>query len=372
MKVDASLIEMTSDASYFGRQVEKNFKIEDDGILVSRKTTEEKRHTEAYRLYVTGGDESLELESPLASMDSRQRTLYTASIFDWAANAIEEVVGKFQGEAESSRGLRNGSSNTARTPLSIDDSRVQIYTEMASEFRKQVNTLIPEGSELEEVWQENRMNAKIIEARYSNFYEKETTLVTANGIVKTAGGHEINFSLNLGMQREARVEKFEIIKMVDPLVINFSGEVANLTGGRMQFDLDGDGTAEEVARLGKGSGFLTLDLNGDGRVNSGKELFGPSTGNGFKELAFYDKDNNNWIDENDPIYDQLMVWTGEGKGGLKKLSHTGIGAIHLGAVTSPFMIKDAANNALGQVVSTGLALTEDGRVTSVQQVDLTV
>jgi hypothetical protein len=31
-------------------------------------------------------------------------------------------------------------------------------------------------------------------------------------------------------------------------------------------------------------------------------LFGPQTGNGFAELAEYDEDKNNWIDENDSIY----------------------------------------------------------------------
>jgi hypothetical protein len=45
----------------------------------------------------------------------------------------------------------------------------------------------------------------------------------------------------------------------------------------------------------------------DGRVNDGRELFGPRTGDGFAELAAYDDDGNNWIDENDGIHDNLSI-----------------------------------------------------------------
>jgi hypothetical protein len=32
---------------------------------------------------------------------------------------------------------------------------------------------------------------------------------------------------------------------------------------------------------------------------------GPQTGNGFAELAAYDADRNNWIEEGDPAYGDL-------------------------------------------------------------------
>ena len=40
-----------------------------------------------------------------------------------------------------------------------------------------------------------------------------------------------------------------------------------------------------------------LDINEDGKINDGKELFGTASGNGFGDLAAYDQDNNGWIDE---------------------------------------------------------------------------
>lgn len=65
-----------------------------------------------------------------------------------------------------------------------------------------------------------------------------------------------------------------------------------LTEAKYNFDLDSDGREDLISFVRPGSGFLALDLNGDGRVNDGRELFGPATGDGFAELARYDQDGN--------------------------------------------------------------------------------
>lgn len=160
----------------------------------------------------------------------------------------------------------------------------------------------------------------------------------------------------------------------DPLVINFDGTAAELTQTKFSFDLDSDGTQESISFAGPGAGFLTLDLNQDGIINSGAELFGPASGNGFVELAGYDQDSNGWIDENDAIYQKLRIWTkdADGNNQLFALGKKGIGAIYLGNAPTQFAIKDAANNLQGQVKSTGLFIRENGTAGTVQQVDLAV
>jgi hypothetical protein len=117
-----------------------------------------------------------------------------------------------------------------------------------------------------------------------------------------------------------------------------------------------------------GSGFLAIDRNQDGKVNDGSELFGPRTGNGFAELAAYDSDGNGWIDENDPVFSDLKVWT---QGGLYSLKDMGIGAISTESVETPFAIKDSANNLQGNVRGSGVYLSEDGDAGAAEQVDLT-
>ena len=123
-----------------------------------------------------------------------------------------------------------------------------------------------------------------------------------------------------------------------------------------------------------GSGFLALDLNGDGKVNNGSELFGPKSGDGFADLAKYDSDGNNWIDENDPIYDKLRIWTKDSDGNdkLLALGEKGVGAVYLGNVDTNFSMKDSGNNLQGQISKTGIFLRENGTAGTINHIDLAV
>lgn len=210
-------------------------------------------------------------------------------------------------------------------------------------------------------------------------YEKETVSFVAAGVIKTSDDKEIKFALELDMQREyASYESFSFragdAKLTDPLVVNFNGTAAELSNVRFAFDLDSDGFEEDVPLLKPGSGFLVFDINNDGAVNNGSELFGPRTGNGFNELAAHDIDANNWIDENDPVYNQLYVWTMDEMGGqnLSSLKQRGIGAINTGNVATMFDLKGADNELLGRTVRTGIYVNEGGTVGTIQQLDLAV
>ncbi|MCX7780199.1 MAG: hypothetical protein N2491_04665 [Negativicutes bacterium] len=209
--------------------------------------------------------------------------------------------------------------------------------------------------------------------------EQEKMTFTATGSVKTADGREINFTAQLSMTRQFMAEQHISIKagdaLLDPLVINFDAPAARLTAAKYSFDIDADGDAEQVSFAAPGSGFLALDLNGDGIINNGKELFGPNTGNGFAELAQYDADGNNWIDENDAIYDRLRIWTKDANGNdqLFAIGQKGIGAIYLGNVSTEFSHKSLQDNSLqGQLRRTGVFLRENGTTGIMQQVDLAV
>lgn len=213
---------------------------------------------------------------------------------------------------------------------------------------------------------------------YESHYESESTSFSAQGVVHTADGREINISVELNMSREFMSQQQLSLRagdaLKDPLVINFSGTAAELTERSFSFDIDVDGTSDQIAFVGPGSGFLALDRNGDGEINDGSELFGPESGNGFADLAAYDSDGNNWIDENDSIYDRLRIWSKDESGNdqLVALGQRGVGAIYLGHIDTPFLLKDAANDTLGAVRDSGIYLEEDGGVGSIQQLDLVV
>ncbi|MBK8525415.1 MAG: VCBS repeat-containing protein [Betaproteobacteria bacterium] len=217
--------------------------------------------------------------------------------------------------------------------------------------------------------------------RHERYSETEQTRFAASGTVQTADGREISFKVELSMSRSYHEESDVRLRLgdaarqqKDPLVLNFAGNAAQLLDQRFSFDLDADGTAENINRLAAGSGFLVFDRNGDGKANDGSELFGTKSGDGFADLAQLDDDGNGWIDENDADWAALHVWTpdAEGGGALRTLQEAGVGAIALTRVATPFALKDDDNTTQGEIRSTGLYLQENGSVGTVQQVDLSV
>ena len=208
-------------------------------------------------------------------------------------------------------------------------------------------------------------------------YESETVSYGAQGIINTADGKTITVDINMYMSRQTATyfsTFVETERPVDPLVINYGGAAASLTGERFDFDLTRSGNPEKLSILGEGSGYLALDKNGDGKINDGNELFGPNTGSGFGELRAYDTDGNNWIDEADSIFSSLKVWSRDKYGNeqLFTLKELGIGAIYLGDVSTEFSFKDGSGQTQGIMRSTSFFLKEGGGAGTISHVDMVV
>lgn len=211
----------------------------------------------------------------------------------------------------------------------------------------------------------------------STYTEQESSTVQASATVHTADGQTLSIGISLAMSRSYSEQSTVTIRVgdqpqaKDPLVLNFDGNAAQLTSQTFSFDLNGDGKTENVAMLSGNRGYLALDTNGNGQIDSGKELFGPATGEGFQELAAYDQDGNGWIDEGDAVFQKLQIWKPAG-GPLQSAASMGVGAISLTTTASPFELRGSANQSLGAVRSTGMYLMENGAAGTIQQIDLTV
>ncbi|MEY3900773.1 MAG: hypothetical protein RL189_79, partial [Pseudomonadota bacterium] len=140
------------------------------------------------------------------------------------------------------------------------------------------------------------------------------------------------------------------ILMFSPIVLDFTNVgrplFSSLEESRVKFDLDGDGVKERTGWLGgfDGVGLLAMDLNGNGSIDGGHELFGEGTKlahngkkarEGYSALGQYDLNRDNLIDSKDAAYRRLLVWfdknkdgkTGEGE--LVPLAETGVTKISL-------------------------------------------
>lgn len=209
------------------------------------------------------------------------------------------------------------------------------------------------------------------------FSKKSHMAMEASGQVKTEDGRTIDFSLNLSHTRSLEFKSYKKVTMgeqVDPLVLNFDGKLPALSDKKFSFDIDNDGTSDQVSYLTGESGFLSIDLNEDGIINDGSELFGPQSGSGFKDLSVYDDDSNGWIDENDDVFDKLRIWMKDdsGKDELIALGEKGVGAIFLGAVSTPFQLLDKDLKANGVISESGIFLRENGVAGNIHHVDFTI
>lgn len=207
--------------------------------------------------------------------------------------------------------------------------------------------------------------------------ETESTVFNGNGTVVTADGRTIDFNISMEMSRsftetvESLTSETQYM-LTDPLVIKLNDAPETISDQTWYFDIDGDGIKEEISQLAKGNGFLALDLNGNGIIDDGNELFGTKSGNGFKDLAAYDEDGNGWIDENDAIYSKLKIWVKDDAGNDKLigLGEADIGAIYLGSASTAFSHKSSDNETQAVVRETGFYLHEStGAAGIVQQID---
>ena len=209
--------------------------------------------------------------------------------------------------------------------------------------------------------------------------ESESTTFASSGMVKTQDGRSIDFNIEVSMSRAftSQINTLTTQNYIktDPLVINLDTDIGSVTDQKFLFDLDSDGDEEEISFAGKGSGFLALDRNGDGRIGDGSELFGTKSGDGFKDLAAFDEDGNGWIDENDSIYSKLKVWTKDEDGNdyLINLKDADVGAIYLDNADTQFSLKDGNNRLNGEIKKTGIYLHEStGAAGTLNHVDLAV
>lgn len=122
-----------------------------------------------------------------------------------------------------------------------------------------------------------------------------------------------------------------------PIVIDVLGDGFNLTNAAngVKFDLKGDDLQRQWSwtAVNSDDAWLALDRNNNGRIDSGKELFGnftaqaaPPAGeqrNGFIALAKYDKTanggNNDYvIDARDGIFTNLRLWQDRNHNGFSE------------------------------------------------------
>jgi hypothetical protein len=151
-----------------------------------------------------------------------------------------------------------------------------------------------------------------------------------------------------------------------PIVLDLDGDglTASAPHAGVRFDLFGVGASVRTAWPTGGDALLAIDLDGDGRIASGRELFGEATrggySDGFAALAALDDwiaggNGDGVIDASDAAFSRLVLWRDADRDGvsddgeLAALWTEEIVALPLSHATSD--ARDAGGNAIRLVGS---------------------
>lgn len=337
------------------------------------------------KIYGNKGTEVHKLGELQSQQSQEGKRTSGSTFFDMIKGQMtEEATGEME---QSMLGMRRGLSAVERLEESAERKSIrEIRHQSLLYLLRRLHEILKQNRMPENnsgvYWESSGQNGTISSIETEEYYgEKETTAFSTKGTVVTADGREISFGVDLAMSRsfeEYYSSKVDFApkqeaSLVDPLVINLDTNIATVSDQKFYFDLDADGTMDEISKLNSGSGFLAMDKNEDGKINDGQELFGTASGNGFEDLAKYDEDGNGWIDEADSVFDKLLIWTKDEKGEdrLLKIKKAGVGAICLENVTTEFSLNSKKTNELnGKIQKTGIFLYENGTAGTMQHLDL--
>lgn len=162
-------------------------------------------------------------------------------------------------------------------------------------------------------------------------------------------GEGIRFTA-FGSDGQGSVSSDYRVQLYSPVVLDFMSVgrpmFSALESSNVRFDLDGDGKTERTGWLAgyRDVGFLGLDMNGNGSIDSGSELFGEATvlnksgkkaRDGYAALAQYDSNKDGFIDSKDAVFSKLVVWFDRNQDGrtnsdeMVSLADTGVTKVAL-------------------------------------------
>ena len=196
--------------------------------------------------------------------------------------------------------------------------------------------------------------------------------ITAVGVLSSDHDNTIPFTLQLrdGDGDPTSTASFSVhvkdgltpVAAAPPVVLDLDGDgtefVARSAG--VTFDYLGGGSPLHTAWAGKDDGILAIDLNGNGKVDSGKEIvFG---GNGLTDLqgiaATYDSNHDGLLDARDAEFAKFGVWQDANSNGVndagefRTLAEAGIASINLTSDGKAYSAADGDVTVHGETVYT--------------------
>lgn len=204
--------------------------------------------------------------------------------------------------------------------------------------------------------------------------------ITGPGVGSVLIDTEKEFTRILGFSLEKMSSLFNASEITpSPLIVDLDGDGVETSGkaNGVYFDHDGNGFAEKSGWVGKDDGLLVRDINGNGQIDNGTELFGNnsvlSSGqkaeNGFEALKDLDSNHDGVFDNKDAAWNEVKVWKDSNQNGLVEdgelltLEQANVSGMNLGYQDKD--IVDENGNTIGQ---TGSFIKGDGSIGDISDI----
>jgi len=154
-----------------------------------------------------------------------------------------------------------------------------------------------------------------------------------------------------------------------PLVVDLDGDgVRPDARQRISFDLGATGETVRIPALRGADALLALDVNGNGSIDDGSELFGNATScggqrctDGVEALGRHDQNRDGRIDARDAVFARLRLWRdadGDGKSTTDEL--VGLSSVGLRAIRLEARLDLSFSTAAGSATRTLIYERTDG------------
>jgi Ca2+-binding RTX toxin-like protein len=291
-------------------------------------------------------------KNPTSAMDGLSKVDLANSVFGTAAVAAKAFADALDksGLAKTAAGL-GALSNAISVASGLGKVTDALLTKKTEQFAEGLLDIIGGGAGLLGLFAPYAPAALLVS---SAALAAKTALKNNPGALQSAIG-ELTKSLD-GFTRtiEAAVSAgFDTAKSWvaprDPLVLDLDGDGIEATAitpnSLVLFDHDADGIKTATGWISADDGIVVLDRNGNGTIDSGRELFGDNTllpngqtaAHGFAALAQHDTNADGKINASDAIYTQLRIWQDANQDAvsqsseLKTLAQAGIASINVTA-----------------------------------------
>ncbi|QDL56146.1 calcium-binding protein [Rhodoferax aquaticus] len=149
-----------------------------------------------------------------------------------------------------------------------------------------------------------------------------------------AGINDIEYDINGNVNGLTTQALNWVAPRRDPLVLDLDGGGIKTSGinpaAPILFDQDGDGIQTATGWIASGEAIVVRDINGNGKIDSGRELFGDATiltrgpkagqtaAHGFEALADLDSNGDGKFDANDAAFASVKLWKDANQDGISQ------------------------------------------------------